>query len=406
MGELLGPADAEPIPESLHEHLELAHYIDVFRSSAERVRRVVFIIMIFSVMMLVAQWNTTDESWVPRRYRTLAELYASVKNLPEADADKAVFAKTVKRFHSRDELEKSLDAYGQQRVEKIFLVEIPGLGVTFDINDLGNFCGLAYLLLMLILLFSIMREHENLYLALFKVRRLHDHAARKSDGESTANYLYHALAMSQVLSSPPTLAQWKPSGLKRAVLHAIFFAPAFVQGYIIYVNARTVGIAKAYGSSALVMLPEYVLFLVNLTLGIATFFYARSCNGRWKSAFLYVNPSLRYVQQQPWRMWLRFPNAAPRSHVQRHLWNRVVERLHFEEPAADNIASVISSRELSGREISYEDIRELCLDLEALAAEAAKFEYDEFEIISGEVTSSVVEGGVWTVQATFGIRAR
>jgi hypothetical protein len=152
------------------------------------------------------------------------------------------------------------------------------------------------------------------------------------------------------------------------------------------------------------MLPEYILFLVNLVLGIATFFYARSCNGRWKSAFLYINPSLRYVQQQPWRLWLRFPNAAPRSRVQRHLWNRVVERLRFEEPAADNIASVIHQRKLSGQEISYDDIREMCLDLESQAAKAAKLVCDEFEIISGEVTSSVVAEGIWTVQATFGIR--
>jgi hypothetical protein len=356
--------------------------------------------------MLVAQWNTTDEGWVARRYRALASWDASVKNIPEPGADKLVVQKTAGRFHSRDELEMWLDAYGHQRVERVFLVEIPGLGVTFDINDLGNFCGVAYFLLMLILLFSIMREHENLYLALFKVRRLHDHAARKTDGESTANYLYHSLAMSQVLSSPPTLAQWKPSAFKRAILHAIFFTPAFVQGYIIYINARTVGVAKAYGSTALVMMPQYILFLINLALGIATFFYARSCNGRWKSAFLYINPSLRYVQQQPWRMWLRFPNAAPRSRVQRHLWNRVVERLRFEEPAADNIARVTNSRRMSGEEITYDDIRDMCLDLELIAKEAAKSAYDAFDIISGEVTLSVVEDGLWTVEATFGIRAK
>src|SRR5438477_3367966 len=214
--DLFDPPQTELVSESLYEHLELAHYVEIFRGSADRVRYVIFVIIVFSIVILVAQWNTTDLSWVPQRYRKLNELYDAVRRMPEPAADERVRKQTRARFLSRDDLKENLSEYRKLRVEHVFLVQMPGMGATFDINDLGLFSGITYVLLLLLLLFSLMREHENLYLALFKVRRLHDRPGTIADGESTANYLYHSLAMSQVLSSPPTLAQWRPSSFKIA----------------------------------------------------------------------------------------------------------------------------------------------------------------------------------------------
>ena len=297
--DLFDPPQTELVSESLYEHLELAHYVEIFRGSADRVRYVIFVIIVFSIVILVAQWNTTDLSWVPQRYRKLNELYDAVRRMPEPAADERVRKQTRARFLSRDDLKENLSEYRKLRVEHVFLVQMPGMGATFDINDLGLFSGITYVLLLLLLLFSLMREHENLYLALFKVRRLHDRPGTIADGESTANYLYHSLAMSQVLSSPPTLAQWRPSSFKIAILNVVFIVPAAVQAYIIYVNYQTLPIAQSYGASTSVMFPQYVLFILVVIMGALAITYADACNKRWKSAFLHVNPALARVAPLP-----------------------------------------------------------------------------------------------------------
>ncbi len=105
------------------------------------------------------------------------------------------------------------------------LTSSPIPGVSIDVNDLGVVGGVALVLLTSILVFCVMREHENLYLALYKVRRLCDVPDQDhTHGESAANLLYHRLVMGQVLSSPPTLAQWKHRGILHHVSW-VFFLP-------------------------------------------------------------------------------------------------------------------------------------------------------------------------------------
>jgi hypothetical protein len=154
-----------------------------------------------------------------------------------------------------------------------------------------------------------------------------DHAARKSDGESTANYLYHALAMNQVLSSPPTLAQWKPPRLKQYLLHLVFFVPVMVEGYIIYVNSQTLSILHVYGVGDEVMFLQYGLVVLNLLIAMVAMSYVRACNARWRTAFFYINPALRFVASPPWRLWLKWPRAAPSDSIERSLWAQAIEQL-------------------------------------------------------------------------------
>jgi len=392
--------------EALHEHLELAHYIEVFRASSEYVRRIIFIILVFSIVMLVAQWNTTDASWVPRRYDGLKQLYERVKHNPESQADAVIAKHTNGRLASREELLATLEEYRRHRVEKVLLLEIPGLGVTFDINDLGNFCGVAYALLLILLVLALIREHENLYLALFKVRRLHDRDKHKGDGESKANYLYHALAMSQVLSSPPTLAQWSQPFAKRALLNSVLFVPALVQGYIIYVNVVTLFVARAYGSTAKVMLPQYAFFLINVILGILALLYAEACNHRWKSAFLYINPALKYIQSQPWPLWVKRPTSLPKDPLQRHLWAQAISKLTLARELADETITVKHAITLGRPMISYGDVVQMCREIEAEAAQQAHEACESFHVLKGNIVASELNGSVWEVAADFDIRCR
>jgi hypothetical protein len=394
MDEMIKPAETDVTLEVLHEHMELSHYIDVFRESAERVRRVIFIIMVFSVVMLIAQWNTTTFSWVSRHYKGLKDLRSAAKT--DADVAKA----TDGRLSSIEELKNSEEDYRKQRVERVLLVNIPWLGVTFDVNDLGNFCGVAYILLMILLIFSLGREHENLYLALFKVRRLHQHGKLKSDGESTANYLYHALAMSQVLSSPPTLAQWDQPWLKTKILYTIFLVPALVESYVIYEDLKTLAVVRNFVDKS-IMYPQYAFVLTNAIIGCLAILYSMSFDRRWRSAFFYINPSLQRVRSRPLGMWFGLRTSPPN---QRKMWAQAIERLTIlEEP--DSVRKPITVKETvkvrDGDKLDYQRIEDICLALEKKAAQAAGIPVSEVSDALREVVYSSLKSNVWTVSARF-----
>jgi hypothetical protein len=351
--------------------------------------------MVFSVVMFVAEWNTTSDSWVPRRYERLKAMYSQMKT--DKDVDKA----TNHRISTLSELKNYIDKYQEARIERVLLVNIPGLGVTFDVNDLGDFCGIYYLLLMVLLIFSLVREHENLYLALFKVRRLHEHGRAKSDGESTANYLYHALAMGQVLSSPPTLAQWDPPWIKTRVLNAIFLAPAVIETYVVYQNWQTLGVVRIFGKGDSVMYTQYGFLAVNAILGILAILYSISCDRRWRRAFFYINPELQRVRSRPWYLWLGLSRS---SKAQRRMWTQAIERLTVPSKAAP-VRSPITVEDTvtvpDSQKIDYRKLAEMCRALESKAARAAGVQAADMSECPREVVSSTLRGNTWRVAARF-----
>jgi hypothetical protein len=396
------PADVA-LHESIVEHLEISHYISVFNGSSGRVRYVVFIIIVFSIAMLVAQWNTTAPSWVSRRYEFWRRLDAELARLPQAEADRRVVEKTRRRILTREELHELLSEYRKQRVERVSIAELPGLGVHFDINDLGLFSGIAYILLLTLLLFCLMREYENLYLALFKVRRLHLRTGATGGGESAANFLYHALAMGQVFASPPTLAQWKPHPLKKATHYFVFMVPIVVQGYIVLANYATVGIALSYGAAATVMIPQYVLLAGIITLSALALMYEEAANRRWHSAFYFINPALRHVARPPWRSWLKRPAEPIADPLRRHLSAQMLEYLTISSEPSNDKVEVEYALPLVGTSITRADIGTMGRELESLATKAAHQKCSHFRLMSVQVISSSLEDNVWEVKAQWRI---
>jgi hypothetical protein len=398
---------AEMNSETLHEHLELSHYIDVFRGSAEYVRRVIFVMLVFSVLILIAQWNTTSASWIPRRSKSLRALDVRASALNDKTAADALVAlETNQRYLTLEDLQTNVHEYTKQRIERVVLVEIPGLGVTFDVNDLGNFCGIAYALILIFLVLALVREHENLVLALFKVGRLHERdGEKKGDGESRANYLYHALAMSQVLNSPPTLAQWAQPAIKRVLLNVVLFIPVVVETYIVVTNFMTMDVLHFYHASPMVMGPQVILLAVNLGLTWIAHRYAQSCDHRWNSAFFLVNPALRAVAAPPWRVWVKRPAALHATEVQdHHLRTQLVAKLKLaHEQRAGSVPVTHAEVVHSAGTISHSEIHRMCTAMEAKAVEDAADEQGQRHVFNGQITSSVLDGKDWLVTAVFDV---
>jgi hypothetical protein len=392
--------------DSLQEHLELSHYISVFSASAGRVRYVMFILMVLSITIVIAQWNTASNSWVQKRHSRLLALERDTRAMPEQAADSLVNERTRGRFKTRAELTETAAAYRLRLIDRVFFTDIPGLGITFDINDLGLFSGVAYSLLLMLLVFCLMREHENLYLALFKVMRLHDRKCKRPDGESTANFLYHALAMGTVFTTPPSLARWRPAAPQRLFLTIVFFVPALVQTYIVCMNQRTLDIALAYGAPRTIMVPQYALLGAVLALGIIAYIYADAANKRWRSAFFHLNPGLKRLQQQPWTIWVRLARFGQHNRLQRRLSAQAVQQLVCDANDTVGTKEIAISHALPvSHIITYADVVQMCRDSEGRAMEEAdSLCGSRAELVSADVISSLIAGSDWILKTRWLVR--
>src|SRR6185369_13242776 len=112
-------------------------------------------------------------------------------------------------------------------------------------------------------------------------------------GDSNANLLYHALAMSQVISSPPTLARWQRRGVL-SHLAAIFFVPVVVYAWVLIVNYITITRGRLYGLFIPLLLALQTIILLLMTmLARSCWLHSRAMGKKWEQAFFRVNPQLR-----------------------------------------------------------------------------------------------------------------
>lgn len=100
--------------------------------------------------------------------------------------DPNTFSDTKKEFYS---------ALMKSYVDNTFTIKVPFFGITFDVNDLGLLSGFAFLILLILFRFSLMREYENTYLAFEAVE----------DDKEILVPFYNLLSMRQVLTIPPIL---------------------------------------------------------------------------------------------------------------------------------------------------------------------------------------------------------
>ena len=313
---------------------ELEQYVHSFTVSSDRVRRLILISLVASVLTFVAYWNTLPFNWLDARTSMARIAYRNrLWDNPESrlktcramggrGQEAARFVDTcdsvaenvgwvLKRRHSEASLKAHLEKLEQLRAERSLLVKVPWLGVDFDINDLGAFSAISLSLLSMTLCFAMSRQHENLYLCLWKVRRLADREGRDDDGQSEANFLYHALAMAQVFTRPPTLARWRPSFWGRLAVRSLLFVPLAAQLLVTITNAQSFEVARGMNPwAATLSMSIQVLFLLLLIFcTLPCFVYSRASDIRWRETFFAINPRLRSCARTPWFAWTKLCRA-------------------------------------------------------------------------------------------------
>jgi len=303
------------MPGALTQDFQVEQYITSFRASSDRVRWVLYALLLTSAVLVMLTWNTRPGGWVQRRLdraaplQRLAATYQFAHEAAGRDQNPALMksAMTAKQLRQLEENYlrlKLYEEYTKQVVARDWLVTVPPLfGVTIDANELGWVSGQVLLVLMLLLFICLVRQHENLYLCAFKIRRLH----AAEDGESDANFLYHALVMGQVLNHPPTLARWQHGTGALLLTLARFvtiFAPVLAYWYVVHTDVVGIieqGLPMRNAVIKLVMLAGLVV------LAFFAMLYVTACERKWRHVFFDINPSLRSQSQRRWSQWVDWP---------------------------------------------------------------------------------------------------
>jgi hypothetical protein len=309
---------------------DIREYVEAFKTSADRSRYAVYVLMVVTVVLLIADHNLDPDGWPRRRMRTWYTYERQLVPHYEATNDRLPKLSAPKDIVEGDPLRLAAlrDEYTKQFVSRALFNASPLPGVSIDANDTGLVGGIALTMLLLVVVFCLSREHENLYLALYKVRQIakeEKEDARR--GDSCANLLYHALAMNQILGAPPTLARWQ----RRGVLNQFWFlllAPFGVQATILRTSWKTRSIASAYGVSLFdQFLWPTLLAVAILMLCIAAMLQSRAMSMRWKRVFFTINPHLRHVEQMSGLEWLKVRRPSAEETAARQVAAEIVQHL-------------------------------------------------------------------------------
>jgi hypothetical protein len=330
------------------EDYEFDEYVRSFRNSSDRGRWLLFAIFISCFVELVASWNIRDQSW-PRahltRWRDLIQLKEAERTANELPMTPATtFARTAVKAWSLPSIKAKMapeafseeirsdqpfaerhEEYMKQFVARMAIVTIPIVGVAIDVNDLGTVFGIWLALLMTVLAVAISREHENLCLAFYKVRMLHESEKRPDDGQSKANLLYHALAMSQVLSSPPTLARWRSWQriLLGWLLVVLYYVPALLQTWIVWTTVQQMRKSPLSTSASFGWKLQVLLIIVLLAAALAATRHSSAMGVRWQRMFHVINPK-HEGKPDDTRIWMQAAERKKRlRHDFRWLWNEI-----------------------------------------------------------------------------------
>lgn len=305
---------ARPKRKPLRQDFELELYLSTFKSSSDRVRYVILLLIVMSLLTLVGSWNSRQHSWSHRRLYSARATVEHFIDTPDAPLPAYAESRNIKNLH---EAQVHLDHIEAALTERVLNIEVPVLGLNFDTNDLGVIGGAALALVMGILIAAVVRQHENLCICLWKVCDLHEQECAlhgKADFESPrskANLLYHALAMLQVFSSPPTRVRWRRTQKLDLLLAAGWLFLPFLAHMLVF--ASNVLTARF----AMTLKPAFPPLGIWIQGSLATvlFFEGLTClafsyaeNRRWRMAFFKINKSF---EKKTDRTWLEFLMLSP-----------------------------------------------------------------------------------------------
>jgi hypothetical protein len=197
--------------------------------SSDRARRVLTILLVTSILVFMAAWNSRYYGWLQLRLRAAEQKEKTEKARTRAQNPPEATVPPEGR-----QAASAFDTIQRLAAERSRFVLVPTLGFGFDVNDLAIIAGVSFVLLLVWLHFSIGRERLNV-LELF----------RRARADGSLRDAYELLAMTQVLSTPPNLkVEFAGSGWGGATKY-LFWIPLGVQAFVVVHDLATYDRAHA-----------------------------------------------------------------------------------------------------------------------------------------------------------------
>ena len=185
-----------------------------------------------------------------------------------------------------------LKSYRAMEEECVKTIKIPFFNIGFDVNDLGLIGGLSFVVLSMILYYSLKREYENL-------DTMHRFIFTNFEGKDRIDY-YYLISMSQVMASPrlPAIQMEKSSVrelregyLLRIFLNIfdkhfskpLFFLPFVLMVAILYYDfrSRNIGMVISKFSTCTSMIGGCIFMGIIFIVTFVCFSLARKFDRKW-----------------------------------------------------------------------------------------------------------------------------
>jgi len=291
--------EAPRLPITIDFECHIDHIVRAFVASSDRVRYVIIAITVASILIFTGHYNGMKESWFNSRL-SLARLALDIKawqNTPDrfvTPEEKAARSwAEQKKLQREEDVRDQIRLLEEFRVDHFLILRMPIFGISFDVNDLGLLGSIALLTILLMLVFAMTRQAENLYLSLWKVKDIWRAEKCPDRSDSAANLVYHSLAMSQHFSNPPTLARWK-IGRLQSLTNILLLVPLLVQGWGLWLDwsTRDLGMILNARGTIVSLVIQTLALVIMAVLTVCCYLFIRANNIRWNNTFLLINQRL------------------------------------------------------------------------------------------------------------------
>jgi len=241
-------------------------------------RSVLYVLVLVNILALITVINTHKYNW------TQARIAYWHNNITQNRRDLKACKDSIAMQDTLMLNQKRLDNLLRNQVESYQTVRIPVLGNAFDVNNLGIVSGITFLVLLIILQFTLAREINNLKIALNAIsERYTDFANEKEFGSVlvlkpeedrdsflvSINYTrrqhhYDFLSMNEVFNLPPLKnSDYNYSSITHKIVMHMFWFPFFVYALILINDLTTI-------RNGLEITPGYTIitFLLSVLFGI------------------------------------------------------------------------------------------------------------------------------------------
>lgn len=286
----------------------LKQYTDAAKDSTNRTRQILLVMIIASILMFAAFWNSRTRGWANSRLALakatehILSNQAERKEKPLIEEFKPSQSEDAQYRNARDFIHSSPIKTLQQaqdnlfwsqkiRTEQVGQIQVPVLGISFDVNDLGMLGGFTFIVLLIWVNYSLWHQSNNFKLAFDFAKELGDKETDEKRNDRTLYHTYQNLAMSQVLTIPPRPASTRPTepdrpkAWVRKVSKLLYALPWAVQTTVVAHDWKTREIGRLINREATntVLITGTVFWCLIVILTIMCFYMWRKTYNTWKT---------------------------------------------------------------------------------------------------------------------------